>query len=86
MAAKKKSNVSSAENVSKSIVVKNENYSDINSPENTVGNISKKLNTIAGEGGWEVGGGSCWYCRDKIYIRFIDLLTYPVPSASLECS
>ena len=76
---KKKSNVSSAENVSKSIVVKSENYSDINSPENTVGNISKKLNTIAGEGGWEVGGGSCWYCRDKIYIRFIDLLTYPRP-------
>ena len=65
MAAKRKV-MSLLANISKSIVVKNENYSDINSPENTVGNISKKLNTIAGEGGWEVGGGSCWYCRDKI--------------------
>ena len=76
---KKKTNVSSGEKPSNSIVVKNQKYSDINSPENTVGNISKKLNTIAGEGGWEVGKGSCWYCRDKIYIRFIDLLTYPRP-------
>jgi len=55
------------------------NSPDVNSAENTVGNISKKMNKIVTEGGWEIGNKSCWYCRDKIYIRFIDLLTYPRP-------
>jgi hypothetical protein len=22
---------------------------------------------------------SCWYCHDKVYVRFVDMLTYPRP-------
>lgn len=27
----------------------------------------------------DVPPGACWYCHDKIYVRFVDMLTYPRP-------
>jgi hypothetical protein len=41
--------------------------------------VSRKVDAIMGHGGWSVGEKQCWYCRDKLYVRFTDLLTYPRP-------
>lgn len=41
--------------------------------------IGKKMDTVLVDGGWGVEHRKCWYCRDKLYIRFTDLLTYPRP-------
>ena len=27
----------------------------------------------------DVPAGGCWYCADKVYVRFFDMLTYPRP-------
>ena len=82
----KKKNImdNNANNNSAAIVTKSD--ISINSPENTVGNISSKINDIVTEGGWSIENKSCWYCRDKIYIRFIDLLTYPRPIRQFRMS
>ena len=70
---RQKSNVSSAENVSKSIVVKRKLSTLIHLKY--CWKYFEKLNTIAGE---RLGGGGDLGIVDKICIRFIDL-TYPRP-------